>query len=69
MGDTAVKYPDIHVQLIGQDGNAFSIIGRVASAIRRKHGAEAASTFTNEAMTNESYDDLLAYISRTVDTY
>lgn len=29
-----VKYPNIHVQLTGEDGNAFNIIGTVARAIR-----------------------------------
>jgi hypothetical protein len=30
-----VKYPDIEVQLTGEDGNAFFIIGRVSQALRR----------------------------------
>ncbi len=30
-----VKYPDINVQLVGMDGNAFAIMGRVSQALRR----------------------------------
>jgi hypothetical protein len=29
------KYPHIKVQLVGEDGNAFSILGRVAKAMRQ----------------------------------
>lgn len=29
------KYPDITVRLVGEDGNAFSIIGRATAAMRR----------------------------------
>jgi hypothetical protein len=31
---TEVKYPEIEVQLVGEDGNAFAIMGRVASALK-----------------------------------
>ena len=30
------KYPDVEVQLSGEDGNVFSIIGRIAKALRRQ---------------------------------
>jgi hypothetical protein len=29
------RYPDIQVQLTGEDGNAFAILGRTAAAMRR----------------------------------
>jgi len=29
-----IKYPDIKVQLIGKDGNAFAILGAVGKALR-----------------------------------
>jgi hypothetical protein len=32
---TQPRYPDIQVQLSGQDGNAFAILGRTAGALRR----------------------------------
>jgi hypothetical protein len=28
-----IKYPDIEVELVGQDGNAYSILGRVNRAL------------------------------------
>lgn len=28
------KYPDITVRLVGEDGNAFSIMGRVSAALK-----------------------------------
>lgn len=30
------KYPDVFVQLTGQDGNAFAIMGAVSEALRRE---------------------------------
>jgi len=30
-----VKYPEVEVDLVGEDGNAFSILGRVQQAMRR----------------------------------
>lgn len=32
---TEPKYPDITVQLTGRDGNAYSIMGRVARELKR----------------------------------
>ena len=31
------KYPDVEVQLVGEDGNAFAIMARVQRALRQ-HG-------------------------------
>jgi hypothetical protein len=31
---TQPRYPDIQVQLSGEDGNAFAILGRTAAALR-----------------------------------
>jgi hypothetical protein len=62
----SVKYPDVTVQLTGVDGNAMLIVGRVAKAIRRVHGNEAATAYVNEA-TSGSYDDLLQVTMRTVE--
>lgn len=58
---------DIKVELIGHDGNAFNLIGRVAKALRKEVSAEAATEFTNQAMEQGSYDELLAFIQETVD--
>ena len=53
------KYPDIHVTLVGEDGNAFNILGRVNQALR-KNGvlAEERHAFWQEA-TSGDYDHLL----------
>lgn len=31
----SIKYPNIKVKLIGEDGNAFSILARVDSALKK----------------------------------
>ena len=56
---TTPRYPNVTVQLVGQDGNAFAILGRVQRALR-KAGApkEELDTFLAEAMRG-SYDQLL----------
>lgn len=61
-----VKFPYVTVQLSGEDGNAFSIIGRVASALR-KGGAssEDVTQFTDEAMSGD-YNNLLRTTMRWV---
>jgi len=55
-----VKYPEIEVQLTGQDGNAFAVIGAVRKALRRAGiGQDEIALFTNEATAGD-YDHLLA---------
>lgn len=62
-----VKYPHIKVQLTGNDGNAFAVMGRVSQALRRaKVSSEEIHAFTAEAMSG-NYDDLLATCMRWVD--
>ena len=63
-----IKYPDVDVQLSGEDGNVFSIIGRVSKALRTAGHDEAADAFANEAMDQASYDDVLQLVMRTVHT-
>jgi hypothetical protein len=62
-----VKFPDVEVKLLGEDGNVFAIIGRVNRALRRAGHPEAASEFTQEAMSQESYDHVLLLVQRTVE--
>lgn len=59
-------YPDITVQLSGQDGNAFAIIGAVSKAIRREVGSEEAAAYSAAAMDTPSYDALLQHAMATV---
>lgn len=55
-----VKYPDITVQLVGQDGNAFAILGRCRAAMKMAKVPESEiKKFTEEA-TSGNYDHLLA---------
>ena len=54
-----VKYPDITVQLVGKDGNAFNILGICRRAMKRAHLPESEiEAFTAEA-TSSDYNHLL----------
>lgn len=54
-----VLYPDIVVKLVGTDGNAFAILGKVRKALQRnKVPQDKVETFTKEAMSGD-YDNLL----------
>ena len=53
------KYPRVTVKLIGENGNAFSIIGAVAAGLRRDVGADVARDWTAAAWKCGSYDELL----------
>jgi len=61
------KYPDVKVQLTGNDGNAFFVMGRVAEALRQA-GVEPdeVAAFREECMSGD-YDNLLATCMRWVD--
>jgi hypothetical protein len=62
----ATKYPAVKVKLVGQDGNAFAIIGRVSKALRGV-GVPATETraFQQEA-TSGDYDHMLRTCMRWV---
>ena len=51
------------VKLIGEDGNVFLIIGRVAQALKRAGQADKAKEFQTKAMSSGSYDEVLALLS------
>ena len=54
------KYPDITVQFVGLDGNAFSILGRCRRAMKQARLSETEiNEFTKEA-TSGDYNHLLA---------
>jgi len=54
-----VKYPEVQVQLTGNDGNAFAILGNCQKAARRAGlTKDQIDEFVNEAMTGD-YDHLL----------
>lgn len=59
-----IKHPDVKVKLVGEDGNAYAIIGKVKQALERAGYQEDAKVFLKEAMSGD-YDNLL----RTCMTY
>jgi len=63
------KYPDVEVQLSGEDGNAFMMIGKTRSALKR-HGVsdEEIEQFSTEA-TSGDYNNVIATIGRWVEVY
>lgn len=57
---TKIKHPEITVQLSGQDGNAFMILGLCKRAMERAHlQQEEIDRFMKEAMSGD-YNHLLA---------
>ena len=54
------------VELVGRDGNAFAILGRVQKALRRAGFRDEAEQFYEEASSGD-YDHLLATCHRYVD--
>jgi hypothetical protein len=56
--ETATKHPNIIINLIGEDGNAFSILGRVSRAMKRAGIYAEYPDFYAEA-TSGDYDHLL----------
>lgn len=63
---TLPKYPNVHIQLGGQDGNAFSILGRAVMAMRRgKCTQEQIDAYLTEAKSGD-YNHLLVTTMDTV---
>lgn len=59
---TEIKYPEIMVELSGQDGNAFMILGLCKRAMQRAHlPQEEIDKFMKEA-TSGDYNHLLATV-------
>ena len=56
-----------YVQLGGKDGNVFSIIGRVSNALKKAGMPKEAKEFRNKAVSQGSYDDVLALCSEYCD--
>ncbi len=66
MSDTP-KYPDVIVQLSGEDGNVFFIVGRVMKALRLAGHKEAADALPAQARACKSYDEVLQMVMGLVD--
>jgi len=64
----APRYPHVRVRLSAGDGPAGILIGKVAVALRRKVGDDAADTFNTAARACGTREDLLHLIRATVRT-
>jgi hypothetical protein len=61
-----VKYPNIKVQLVGRDGNAFAVLANVEQALRHAQvPASEITQFMDEALSDD-YDHLLQTCMRWV---
>jgi hypothetical protein len=61
------RYSNVTVELVGRDGNAFAIIGRVRRALREAGvPEEEIRRFVEEAMAGD-YDDMLRTVMRYVE--
>lgn len=61
------KYPDIRIRLIGEDGNAFYVIGKCLNAMQdNKLPKEEIQAFKKEAMSGD-YDNLLGTVMKWFD--
>jgi hypothetical protein len=63
----APRFPDVEVQLSSEDGNVFSIVGRVAEGLRKAGYRQEAEEFRSAAYASSSYDEVLQLAMRTVD--
>lgn len=67
MSAREIKYPDVVVQLTGEDGNALSVVAAVATALRRAGvPGEEINEFRREALSGD-YDNVLATALRWVE--
>lgn len=67
MSDT--KYPEIEVELVGQDGNAFAIMASISQAMRRAKVPQAEIDQYLEESRSGDYDNLLRTAMRWVSVY
>jgi hypothetical protein len=64
---TTPKYPNVTVTLIGEDGNAFAVLGRVKRALSKAQiPKDEIDAFMAEAMSGD-YNHLLATVMRWVE--
>jgi hypothetical protein len=60
IGIDAPKYPEIEVALVGEDGNAGAIMGRVSNALKKAGvSQDEINAYLDESMSGD-YDNLLA---------
>ena len=67
--EKTIKYPEIEVELMGTDGNAFALIGKVQKALKEAEvSKEEIDEFFNEA-TSGDYNHLLQTCMEWVNVY
>jgi hypothetical protein len=65
--DGGPRYPQVRVRVSG-DGNTHILIGKVAVALRRQVGDDAADAFHTAARTCDTYQQVLDLVRATVRT-
>lgn len=65
--DGPVLYPNITVQMVGEDGNTGAIMGRISRALRRARVPENVVTEFRNEMLSGDYNNVLATAQRWVD--
>jgi len=67
--EKTIKYPEIEVELVGTDGNAFALIGKVQKALKEAEvSKEELDEFFTEA-TSGDYNHLLRICMEWVKVY
>jgi hypothetical protein len=59
-------FPQVTVRLVGEDGNAYSILGRVTHALKRAGVERSQIDAFAEAATSGDYNHLLRTVMETV---
>jgi len=59
-----VKYPNINIPLVGQDGNAFSILARVKRIMRKNSLPDSEWQAFHAEATSGNYDNLLRTVMK-----
>jgi len=59
--------PKPKVQLVGQDGNVFNLLGICTKALKRADQYEEAEEFQKRVMSSDSYNEALAIMLEYVD--
>ncbi len=57
-----IKFPEVFVELVGQDGNVFNLIGLTSKALKRAGYVDEAKEFAHVAISCSSYDEVLQLI-------
>lgn len=57
---------NVHVKLIGTDGNIFAIIGNVNNALRKNGYQSLCKEFTHDIMSSNSYTEALCTVMKYV---